>query len=550
MQGVVALFCTMILTNAQFQKLRERKTSRYLNKGSQTNAFMCKSKIVIFCGNRGNGKTHLILNKILPYIKIQEYRCCYMRKEIKDAAGSGGIVDASKGVFSQFGTYLESAANMYWKFNSGARASFMNYSAPLKEFQESVQGKEFAHVFVDEIAQIEENKFKTLCSNMRTTYGVKTQIFGTCNADPESWIANLIRWYIDPDTGYHIPERDGKERFFFQYGNTISESLWGDTREEVYELAKDYIAPYWDAGLDKHNSPLDVIMSLSVFEGKMSENDRLMKSGGGGGEYLGQLLMGSTEMKNRYARACWKKLDIGDSIVSENDMNRFFDTAWQTNGVKYASMDIGGEGADKATLWIWDGRHISNVYMTSGLKAKALVEWVTRHLNYEGIAEKNFIYDAIGVGFAFSGYFDEAKKFVSNAAVSEDSKVASVDKKMIKVYANAKAELIGKFLEVLNNYNDTGECGISINPELLDREFFGKTLRQHLLHERKAIRWRSDKDGVLQCIDKKETKSVIGHSADVIFGLMYRLGLEIGQREFVPMKKEKLHSIHNFLIRR
>ena len=121
---------------------------------------------------------------------------------------------------------------------------------------------------------------------------------------------------------------------------------------------------------------------------------------------------------------------------------------------------------------------------------------------------------------------------------------------MMKVYANAKAELVGKFLEVLNNYNDTGECGISINPELLDREFFGKTLRQHLLHERKAIRWRSDKDGVLQCIDKKETKAAIGHSADVIFGLIYRLALDIGYREYVPMEKKKIINLHNFLSRR
>lgn len=539
----------MVLSNERFQQLKHKKTSRYLNDGSQTNAFLCKSKVVIFAGNRGNGKTHLILNKILPYIPIPEYRCAYMRKEVKDASGAGGIVDASKGIFSRFGTYLESAANMYWKFQSGARAIFMNYSAPLLEFQESIQGKEFAHVFVDEVTQIEENKFKTLLTNIRNTYGVKTQIIGTCNADSESWIAILIAWWIDPETGYHIPERDGKERFFFQHGNTISETIWGDTREEVYELAKDYIAPYWDKGMDKHNSPLDVIMSLSVFEGKMSENERLMRSGGGGGEYLGQLLMGSTEMKNRYARACWKKLDIGDSIVNEANMIRFFGTASQTDGTKYASMDVAGEGKDKVTLWIWNGMHITNVYMSNGMDAKRLVEWTTRHLNQEKVADKNFIYDAIGVGYAFSGYFEDAKKFISNAAVSEDSKVDVIDKKRMKIYANAKAELVGKFLEILNNSNDTGECGISIEPELLDRMFFGKTLRNHLLHERKAIRWRSDKDGVLQCIDKKETIKVIGHSADVMFGLIYRLGLSIGQKKHVPMEKKKIKSIHKFFLK-
>jgi len=538
----------MILSNAQFQSLKSRKTSRYLNNGSQTNAYQCKSKIVLYCGNRGNGKTHLILSIILQFLQIAEYRCVYMRKEIKDATGGGGIVDASKGVFSQFGQYLESQANMFWRFASGARASFMNYSATLKEFMDAIQGKEWAHIFIDEITHLDEEKFNALFANLRTTYGIKTQIFGTCNADADSWIANLIEWWIDPETGYHIPERDGKERFFFQFGNNITEAIWGDTREEVFELAKEYIMPFWDKGMDKHNSPLDVIMSISVFEGKMSENEYLMRSGGGGGEYLGQLLKGSTEMKNRYARACWKKLDVGDSIISEGDMFRFFNTAEQRNGTKYASMDVAGEGNDKVILWIWDGLHICNVYMAKGLKAKTLVEWTMRHLGQEGVAEQNFIYDAVGVGFAFSGYFDNAKKFISNAAVSEGSKVEGVDKKMMKVYANAKAELIGKFLEVLNNYNDTGECGLSIDPDLLNRSFFGQTLRQHLLHERKGIRWRSDKDGVLQCIDKKETIKVIGHSADIFLGLIYRFGLILGQKPYEPMGEPQINELINFFI--
>lgn len=442
----------MQLSNSQYQQVKPRKTSRYLNEGSQINAYQCKSKIVIFAGNRGNGKTHLILSKPLPYIGLPEYRCVYMRKEVKDAAGAGGIVDASKGLFSQFGQYLESAANMYWKFQSGARASFMNYSATLKEFSDAIQGKEYAHIFIDEITHIEEEKFNALFANLRTTYGINTQIFGTCNADSESWIATLIEWWLDPETGFHLPERDGKERFFFQYGNSIAEAIWGDTREEVYELAKDYITPFWDKGMDKYNSPLDVIMSISVFEGKMSENEYLMRSGGGGGEYLGQLLKGSTEMKNRYARACWKKLDIGDSLISEEDMNRFFDSADQPSDVKYASMDLAGTGGDKAVLFIWNNLKITNVYMTMKLKAPELIAWTIKHLTYEGVAESNFCYDGQAIGWAFSGHFDLAKSFISNSAVSEESKVAGNDGKMVRLYANAKAELIGKFLTVLNNY--------------------------------------------------------------------------------------------------
>ena len=190
---------------------------------------------------------------------------------VGDADKPGGISDKSKEVFGQFGTHLESQSLRTWKFDSGARVVFGNYSASEREFEESVRGIESQQIMIDEITQITENRFNALFSNLRNTKGEKTQIFGTCNADPESWIARLINWWIDED-GFHIPERNGVERYFFQWGDDITESFWGDTKEEVYELAKEHINRVWDSEMDKYGSPLDVILSITVYEGKMSEN--------------------------------------------------------------------------------------------------------------------------------------------------------------------------------------------------------------------------------------------------------------------------------------
>jgi hypothetical protein len=209
-------------------------------------------------------------------------------------------------------------------------------------------------------------------------------------------------------------------------------------------------------------------------------------------------------------------------------------------------MDVCGEGNDKAVLWIWDGLHITNVYMTKGLKAKELYEWTQRHINRERVPESNFIYDAIGVGYSFSGYFPDAKKFISNAKVSESGMVMSLDKKKIKMYADLKSETIGKFLETLNNHEDTGDCGISINEELLNKMFFGQTIRQHLLNEIKSIRWTEDRDGVMKSISKKDVKKIIGHSADIILGLIYRFGLALEKQKAEPVGEEQLNELHNF----
>jgi len=514
-----------------------------LNDGSQTEAFLCESDIVIYVGNRGVGKTHLMLYKALPNISNPSYRAIYFRRMIKDSQGAGGIADRSKDVFGQFGTYLESVQSQTWKFDSGARVVFGNYSAGEKEFAEAIQGKEFYDAIIDEVTQISEDRFNAIFSNLRNTTGAKTQMLGTCNADPDSWIVHLISWWIDPETGYHIPERRGKERYFYQWGNDITESHWGDTREEVYELSKSYIDAMWNDNMAAYGSKLDLIQSITVFEGDISENKHLMKSGGV--KYYGKLLKGSNEMKGRYAKACWKKVEMGDSLISNEDMDRFFNNSEQRTGTKYASLDVAGSGAnaDKVVLWIWDGFHITGVYATKGLKPNELLDWTKRHLSQEGVKNENFIYDGVGVGWIFEGFFDKAVKFMSQSSPSEDSRV-EFDRKKLNVYKNAKAEVIGKFLDRLKKNNGAGECGISIDSSVLNKVVFNKTIRQHLEEEKTIIRWREDKEGIKQSLDKKEVERLLGHSGDFIMSLIYRFAVD---RTFVKMDKKKAKKLANFL---
>ena len=514
-----------------------------LNEGSQVNAFLSTSDIVIYVGNRGVGKTHLMLYKALPHISKPHYRASYFRKMVKDSQSVGSIADKSRDIFGQFGRYLESVQNMLWKFDSGARIVFSNYSAGEKEFAEAIQGIEFYQAFIDEVTQISEDRFKAIQSNLRNTTGEKTQMFGTCNADPDSWIARLIARWLDPVTGMHIPELNGKEMFFFQWGNDITESHWGDTREEVYEQAKTHIDAAWTEDMTAYGSKLDLIMSISVYEGSMIENKHLMKSQGL--EYYKKLLTMNTEMKGRYAKACWKRVDIGDSLISDADMDRFFDNSEQRTGVKYASLDVAGSGknADKVVLWIWDGFHIVDVAIAEGKTPPELLDWTRRHLSRNGVKNENFIYDGVGVGWIFEGFFDKAVKFMSQASASEDSKV-EFDRKKLNVYRNAKAEVVGKFLDRLKNNDGAGECGVSIDESVLNRLVFNKTIRQHLMEEKVSIRWRDDREGVKQVIDKKEVLKVLGHSPDFILSLIYRFAVD---RAFVKMDAPKARKLANFL---
>lgn len=498
-----------------------------LNDGSQVDAYLCKSDIVIYVGNRGVGKTFLMLMRELQHIGKPYYRSIFFRKMVKDAQTAGGIADRSNDIFGQFGTYKSSLQFTTWNFDSGAKAVFANYSASEDDFADAIQGIEYYRANIDEVTQISESRFNAIYSNLRNTKGEKTQMFGTCNADSSSWIVNLIHMYIDEDTGYHIPEMNGVETYFYQYGDNITESFFGLSKEDVMVHAEPYIDEMWEEEMGKYGTKYDLIQSLTVYEGKMHENKHLMKSGGV--EYYGKLLTGSLEMKGRYAKACWKNPDVGDSLISDGDLKRMFNTAPQTSGVRYATMDVSGQGKDNAVIWIWDGYHIENMYTTKGKTAKALTDWVARILSRERVPYENFAFDAIGVGYAFTGYFQGATGFISNTKPTEDSRI-DFDGRKLNIYKDAKAQVVGLFVDKLQNDADSGECGISIDEDVILKNVNGRTVADILNEERKVIKWRNDIDGIKQVITRKETKRILKRSPDFILSIIYRMALD-GKRK-------------------
>jgi len=84
-----------------------------------------------------------------------------------------------------------------------------------------------------EMTHFTEGQFWYMVSRNRDPSGtVKPYIRGTCNPDPDSFVATLIDWWIDPTTGLAIPERSGIVRFFIRYHDDL---VWADTPEELQE---------------------------------------------------------------------------------------------------------------------------------------------------------------------------------------------------------------------------------------------------------------------------------------------------------------------------
>lgn len=540
----------MILDWQSFQQLKKDNKIRTLNKGSQWLAYLCQSDIVIFVGERGTGKTTVLLYKHLPYLDNPNYNAVIYRKEYGDMEKAGGIVDASKKILGQFGDYLSTSRK--WVFSAGGRIDFINYSDPIADFRENVQGKENVISEIDECTHCDELHWGAIMANLRNTNGLKTQMIGTCNPDSSSWIKDLVIRYLDIDTlshtARHNPHLRGKELYFFQYGNTIKESVWGLTKQEVYENAKNYIDEQWRKMIERkqdlstYGDILDLILSITVFDSSKVENEALMRNGGI--KYQARLLMQSNEMKNRYAISDWENTYDLESLVSKQDLENIYHNSEQRTGTRFASMDVGGLGTDKSIIYIWDGFHIENIYSTKSKSATELLQWIKRILQKENIPLENFVYDAGGLGFALSGSFDGAFQFISQAKQTE---ILDYDGKPIKIYANFKSQTVGCFLKYLKSSDINGTCAISINPQLLDIDIYGKTLRQCLDEERLAICWTDKKDGILQTINKEETVSLIGHSADIMLALVYRFAFCVNElNNFVEPDEDWLEEMNYY----
>jgi Terminase large subunit, T4likevirus-type, N-terminal len=71
-----------------------------------------------------------------------------------------------------------------------------------------------------------------LLSRNRSTCGVRPYIRATCNPDADSWVAEFLAWWIDPESGFPIPERAGVLRYYVRVSGKI---IWADRPEDLVQ---------------------------------------------------------------------------------------------------------------------------------------------------------------------------------------------------------------------------------------------------------------------------------------------------------------------------
>lgn len=195
--------------------------------GPQTLFLSSSADIVIYGGAAGGGKTWGLLLEPLRHVHNGQFGAVVFRRTYRQVTQEGGMWDESGNIYP----YLGARANqndLSWHFPSGARVSFGHMQHETSKF--NYKGAQIALICFDQLEDFTEGQFFYLISRNRSVSGVKPYVRGTCNPDPDSWLATFISWWIDEETGFPIPERAGVLRWFVNIGGELA---WSDTRDEL-----------------------------------------------------------------------------------------------------------------------------------------------------------------------------------------------------------------------------------------------------------------------------------------------------------------------------
>lgn len=269
--------------------------------GFQERFLSSRADITIGGGSAGCGKSYAEILANLPWIHLPLFRSVFFRRELAQIEKPGSVWDESQRVYRDF-SGEPTKRPFRWVFPSGAQIDFSGIE--LEDDKYKWQGSQIALLIFDELTHFTASQFWYMQSRNRSMCGIRPYTLATCNPDPDSWVAELISWWIDHETGLPIPERSGVLRYFTRVQDEI---VWGDSPADVKAKLPDHvkIAP-------------GLVKSLTFIPGKLEENKILEKADPG---YRGNL-MGMTRVERaRLLDGNWKVRKTAGSYFRRSDVH-------------------------------------------------------------------------------------------------------------------------------------------------------------------------------------------------------------------------------------
>lgn len=492
--------------------------------GYQMMALSSSADIVIGGGAAGVGKTFCLLLEPLRHLNREGFGGVIFRRTYPMIRAEGGLWDASQKLYGQIQGSTPRESFMEWGIGSmKLKFAHMQYEKNKLDWQ----GAEIPFIGFDELTHFSKTMFFYLLTRNRSTCGVAPYVRATCNPDPDSWVAEFISWWIDEETGFPIPERQGVVRYFMVDNDNY---IWGDTKEEVIEKGYHALESLVEqGGVD----PRDFVKSVTFIGGSIFDNKELLRINP---QYLGNLNSQPKEIRAQLLEGNWK---VKISDIDIYDYYKFMDIFTNEHvkdGERCVTADIALKGSDKFVALAWSGRKVIDFIVYGKSDGKQVVDAIKNLAIKHRIPNSRILFDNDGVGGFVDGFISGAKEF-KNGGTPFPSPIKPLRDKNGKAipenYANLKTQCYYRS-------GDSVERGeYYIPPEVAERKIDeNRTLKEALIQERKAIKKGKNTDGKLTLIPKSEMKAYLnGDSPDFLDAFMMREWFFLAPRSVAPSSR-------------
>lgn len=472
--------------------------------------------IAFIGGNRGGGKSGVIMLDPLYDINNPNFTATYFRKEMPQIEAQGGLWPESMKFFKPLGAEFIVGKHIA-RFPSGASIYYRHaQNEDPKVFEKTMQGLQSAAIYIDEITHLKFfETFNYIRTCVRSDYIENKRLIATCNPDPHSWVRRFLdQRYLDCSGGINdgciIPEMNGKIQYFYVYGKNEDDIIWGNTKQEVIDAAGDLIV-ITDSLRATGANEEDMITSFVFYLGDLAENKFLGK------DYLSNIGGGSMEQKARNLLGNWHVASDGDEMVKRKHIDNMFDRTKPINNVghRYLTFDIAYGGSDMAIFCEWQGLHLLDITARKKMGGTELPPLVESLCREGGIFPEHVAYDAVAIGQSLkgeNGYLPDAFPVEARGRPLGGGE---------NIYETIKDQIIYVFAKMLI------EGEITISDNLRYKTFpYGKkkdeqkTIYDILQNERRIL-LDLDTDGKKRCLRKKEMIKLLGFSPDFLESMAY-----------------------------
>jgi predicted phage terminase large subunit-like protein len=252
--------------------------------GPQEKFLNSEADIAIFGGAAGSGKSYALLLEGVRYPqKVPGFDTVIFRRTMVDLRRPGGLWSETEKLYYHAKGYpINHRLEWRWAAGGMVKLAHLEHENTIYDWH----GSQIGCICFDELTTFTKQQFFYLISRNRSPTTIRPYIRATCNADAGSWVAELIEWWVDQQTGYPIQERSGVVRYFVRGAD--DQLVWFDNKREAMNATV----------YDKED-----IKSLTFVAAKLADNPALTRSDPG---YRGNLMMLPKVERERLLNGNWK----------------------------------------------------------------------------------------------------------------------------------------------------------------------------------------------------------------------------------------------------